>query len=98
MINATGNSPKTKVARASKAGQQQQLHQQIRQTNVQNLQAIITPQGLPNRKLQTAQNHYLSGGAVGQRMQPVEQAGNIPNRTVFQNQRRQIFATTDSKW
>ena len=65
MINATAltgaisRSPKTKVTRPPKAIQQQQ-HQQLNQSNTQNLQATITPQGLPSHKLvQSTQHQYI---------------------------------------
>ena len=112
MINATGStaltdaisrSPKTKVTRPPKVIQQPQ-HQQLNPSNTQNLQAIITPQGLPNRKLaQATQQQYINdnhqqillakssqGNAVtvGQRRQSTLQAGNIPNQTIILNQQQ----------
>ena len=115
MINATGStaltdvisrSPKTKVARPPKAIQQQQ-HQQLNQSNTQNLQAIITPQGLPSRKLvQSTQHQYITNnhqqiilakasqsnaGTVGQRRQPTVQTGSIANQTIILNQQRQLL-------
>ena len=115
MINATGStaltdaisrSPKTKVTRPPKAIQQQQ-HQQLNQSNTQNLQAIITPQGLPSRKLvQSTQHQYITdnhqqiilakasqsnAGTVGQRRQPTVQTGSIPSQTIILNQQRQLL-------
>ena len=116
MIRATGSttlndaisrSPKTKVTRPPKVIQLQQQQQQLNQSNTQNLQAIITPQGLPSRKLvQTTQHQYVTdnhqqiilakgsqgnSGTVAQRRQPTLKAGNVTNQTIILNQQRQLL-------
>ena len=107
LTDAVSRSPKTKVTGPPKAIQLQQQQQQLNQSNTQNLQAIITPQGIPNRKLvQTTQHQYVTdnhqqiilaknsqgnAGTVAQRRQPTLKAGNIPNQTIILNQQRQLL-------